>query len=124
MFNESAWGAVDYFDAPEVLDASVTPIPGSGGAFLQVVASLAHSCHRILIRDGIGNRFIGLYVGAPGGETLAHIFGVDGDSKVDLFIPKGSRISLRAIGTGSISSGSLCIQFMGYGIGFSRIQDP
>lgn len=124
MFKADPWGVVDYFDSPEVLDAAVTSIPGSGGAFLQVVASLYLSCYRISIRDGIQDRLIGLYVGAPGSEALAYILGMDPGRNVDIYIPKGSRISLRSMGATAVSSGDLCILFMGHGIGYSAVNDP
>lgn len=123
MFYDEAWSVVDFFDAPVVLDASITAIPGNAGAFLQVVASLAHTCHRLVVIDGIGDRFIGLYVGGSGSETLACIIGAGSDPKIDLYIPKNTRISLRSMGAAAITTNNLSIQFMGIGYDTARLRE-
>lgn len=124
MQGEKPWGVVDFFDSPEVLDASITPIPGSGGAFLQVVASLAYASHRIFVRDGIGDRFIGVFVGVLGQERLHCILGTDSGSVIDVYTPRGTRVSLRAMSVDAITDNSLCLQFMGSAIGFDLGNDP
>lgn len=112
MFDHQKWGVVDYIDSPQVLDAAVVPIPGSDGAYLQIVASLARTAYRVHIVDGIQTRMIGIYTGVPGKENLVGIFGITPVSTVDIFIPQGSRVCLRAMSPGAITVDELCIQFM------------
>lgn len=104
---------VDYFDTPEVLDAGVTPIPGSLSPPLQVVAKLHRSAYVILVRDGIQDEFIGLYRGPVGSEQLVCIFGIAPETKIDAFFAENDRISIRSMSVPAITHGSLCVQFLG-----------
>lgn len=104
--------AGDFFDAPEVLDCAVTPIPGSGSSPLEVVASLAIDARKIAVRDGIGSELIGLYVGGAGQEVLHRILGGPGDALLDVYIPQGSRVSLRSLGVDPIVAGQLTLEFL------------
>jgi hypothetical protein len=104
---------VDYFDPPVVLDAAVTAIPGSGSFPVQVVSSLAGDVCAVEVRDGIGTEFIGVYRGAPGSEVLVCVVGGPGNSKIEARIPGASRVSLRSMNSTAITSGSLCVMFLG-----------
>lgn len=106
-----------FFDAPQVLSASVTPIPGSGDPPLQVVANLGiHSTYAVDYIDSTGD-YIGIYVGAPGQEILKCIVGgvmsiqgvVSGTaipiSAAALPLPSGASTSaLQTTGNASLSS--------------------
>jgi hypothetical protein len=104
---------VDYIDTPEVLDTSVTPIPGSGSSPLQIVSNLYAQTSHLLVKDGIQDRFIGVYKGSPGSEILVCIIGVSADSELAVDLPAGTRVSLRSMDASPVNSGSLCIQFAG-----------
>lgn len=99
------------FDAPTVLDASVTNIPGSAASTLQVVASSIASIQRIQYFCGIG-KFIGIYKGAVSAESLVGVMGGSGGNIIDIAIPQGSRVSLRSLESPTISSGKLCCLFL------------
>lgn len=98
-------------DAPPILNASVTPIPGSGTDPLQVVASLPEGVNKYHVIDGVGE-FLGLYAGAPGQEVLQFIMG-GGTNTGALFhaLPKGTRVSIRNMSPETITKGALAIQF-------------
>ena len=98
-----------FFDAPQVLDCSVTPIPGSASLPLQVVASSAYPIGKILIDESIGT-YVGLYTGLVGAEVLKCILA--SDDHQDVFIPSGTRISLRSMDSSSITVGAICCQFL------------
>lgn len=100
------------FDAPEILSCAVTPIPNRFSAPLQVIASLPENAHRIEVRDGLTNYFIGLYVGPVGEEQLVRIICGPGASAFNLLLKKGSRISLRTMTSDVINSGELSIDFL------------
>lgn len=104
---------VDFFDSPEVFDAAITNIPSSVGTPVQVVASLGRTISRLRILDGVG-KFIGVYQGALGAETLVCIIdGGFGNQEIDVNLPVNSRISLRSMTSETITSGNLCVQFLG-----------
>lgn len=105
----------DYFDSPEVLDASVTPIPNALGAPIQVVASLAKTVYGLSVGDGISQYFIGLYKGPAGSESLVCVLGAGTLLNIPVFLPRGTRVSLRSMTSDVISSGVLCVLFLGSG---------
>lgn len=100
-----------YMDTPEVLDASVTPIPGSGSSPLQVVSAMAIGCSKVSFYDGVG-QYIGIYKGAAGSETLVCIIGGGGSNQSPCMISFNQRVSVRSMEAASITSGSLCLQFL------------
>ena len=105
-----------YIDSPQILNASVTPIPGSGSAPLQVVAdSGSRAAYAVSCIDTSGD-FIGLYTGSVGNEVLRCIFGGGTSSYNPVVIGAHSRVSLRSISTSSITNGSITIAFMGQGL--------
>lgn len=97
-----------HFDAPVVLDASVTNIPKSSDPTLQVIAATARHTSKVNFYTSISS-YIGVYVGALSHETLIYVIG-SGKDTFDAEIPEGSRVSIRSM-DGAINSGSLCCQF-------------
>lgn len=95
-----------------VWDTSSTNINGSAGAFVVAVASLAAACKKIRIADTTG-LFIGVYTGAPAAETLAFIINPGQSNEIEHSIAAATRITVRAMDTTAISSGLLCMQFLG-----------
>lgn len=114
LVTRAEYKIVDYFDAPEVLSCPITPIPPNTDPPLQVIASLADKVHRVELRDGILNYFMGLYGGPVGQERLIAVIGGPGATAVDIspLIPKGTRISIRAMKAETIRAGELVITFL------------
>lgn len=110
--NQRLLQTVQFMDAPVVLDATVTAIPGSGSSPLQVIAKTTKPILAIRILDGIG-KFIGVYTGAPGQEVRRTIIGGD-DPVVACAIAPGSRVSLRNEETSSVTTGKACLEFLGH----------
>jgi hypothetical protein len=108
----AALDVVDLFDTP-LLDTSSSNIPGSGGGFLQVVASLAAAVKKIQILDTTG-AFVGVYTGAASSEVLKFVFGPGSDQTVEVSIASSTRISLRRLDSATaVSSGFVSMNFMG-----------
>ena len=101
---------VDTLDTP-FFDAAVTNINGNAGAFLQVVASLAADVKKVKWGDDIGE-FIGVYTGAAAAETLLYIVG-PGGGEMEVFIPSGTRISIRNMKAAGINAGNATVNFLG-----------
>lgn len=105
---------IAFFDAPEILNASVTPIPGSGGNPLQVIADSGFkSAIAIDFIDTTGD-FIGVYLGGSGQETLLCVIGGGLNSRSYGVFAAHSRVSLRSMTATSITSGLLVGTLMGY----------
>jgi hypothetical protein len=97
-----------FFDSPQVIDCSVTPIPASGSLPLQVIATtggLNLGCG-IQFADTTGD-MIGVYIGASGSEVLACIIGNGVSSQGWAKFPPNSRISLRNMLNTEITLGRL-----------------
>lgn len=106
---------IAFMDAPKVLNASVTPIPGSGSAPVQVVANLGHkAAHAIDYIDNTGD-YIGVYTGPIGQEILVVIIGGGAVTRAYVVIPALARVSLRSITSSPITNGYLSMNFMGMG---------
>ena len=104
-----------FLDSPQVLNASVTAIPGSGSAPLQVVASSGFKAsHAIDYIDSTGD-YIGVYVGQAGSETLLTIIGGGVTNRAYCVIPAHARVSLRSITSSPITNGFISCVFMGNG---------
>jgi hypothetical protein len=103
-----------FFDSPQVLDCSVTSIPGSGSSTLQVVASTPDKICQLVISDAVGE-YVGIYKGAVGQETLVAMVCSGSLYSVDCVIPKSSRISLRSMTAAALVTGTLCISFISRG---------
>jgi hypothetical protein len=101
---------VDQLDA-NVLDTSSTNINGSAGAFVQVVASTASAVKALRIADTTGE-FIGIYTGAAASETLKAIIEPGMADTLPATIAAGTRITLRSMGSSTISTGKITIQFL------------
>jgi len=96
-----------FFDPPQVLDASVTPIPPASSAPLQVIADSGTQIGvGIIFSDNTG-QFIGVYIGAAGFEQLLCIIGNGVTSVAPVFsrFPPHTRVSLRAMANHPISEG-------------------
>lgn len=103
-------------DSPQVLNASVTPIPGSGSSPLQVVADIGlRAAHAIDYIDSTGD-YIGVYVGASGHEQLITILGGGAITRAYVVIHANARVSLRSITSSPITNGYLSLVFMGMGL--------
>lgn len=100
----------EFFDAPEVLEAEVTPIPAKTDPPYQVVESMPKSTDKVYSIDST-NKFIGVYVGPIGFERLIGVIGGGRPSDQVMFISEGTRVSLRSMGV-AITRGSLCCQFI------------
>lgn len=104
-----------FLDAPQVLNASVTPIPGSGSSPLQVIAdSGVRAAHAIDYLDSTGD-YIGVYTGLAGHEVLRCIVGGGTTSRAYVVIAANSRVSLRSLTSTAITNGNLTMTFMGFG---------
>src|ERR1700759_2054790 len=85
---------IAFFDLPQVIDCTVTPIPPISDDPLQVVADTGlNTGVGIQYVDSTGD-FIGVYLGAPGFEKLICVVGNGGSGQNWARIPSGSRISL------------------------------
>lgn len=103
-----------FFDPPQVLNASVTNIPGSASLPLQVIADLGpKASYAIEYIDTTGD-FIGVYTGDPGQEELFSIIGGGVTSTIYGVITCHSRVSLRSMSTSPITNGSIMCTFTGY----------
>ncbi len=102
---------VDQIDTTPLLDVSVTNIPASASAPVQVVASLAAQVYKVISVEDIGE-FIGLYTGAASSEVLAAVLPLGG-GEVEVSIPAGTRISLRNMKNAAIVSDFIAINFLG-----------
>lgn len=104
---------IAFLDDPKILDASVTPIPGSGFSPIQVVANLGFkAAYALDYIDSTGD-FIGVYQGDPGIETLRCIIGGGITSRSNVVITAQSRVSFRSMTATPITSGKLSCTFMG-----------
>lgn len=106
----NARSIVGFMDAPQVLDASVTNIPGNGSSPVQVVASMPNISLHVHFYDGMG-QYVGIYRGAAGKESLVCIVGGGGSDQKPCNLSPGDRVSLRSMDASAITSGSLCLQF-------------
>lgn len=105
---------IAFFDPPQILTASVTPIPGSGSPPLQVIAdSGLRSAVAIDYIDTTGD-FIGVYIGAVGHETLLCIIGNGQNDRAWGVFAAHSRVSLRSMTASAITSGTLVGTLMSY----------
>lgn len=104
-----------FIDAPEILDASVTNIPGSGSLPLEVVANSGlKAAYAIQYIDTTGD-YIGVFTGTAGNETLRCIIGGGLVDESPVVIAANSRVSLRSMTATAITNGKLTIQFCGQG---------
>lgn len=106
---------VAFIDPPELLNTTVTNIPGSGSNPLQVVADLGIKvAYAIQFQDTTGDA-IGVYAGPVGEEVLKTIIGNGVTTSVNVVLANHSRISLRSMTATPITNGNITIVFLGYG---------
>lgn len=105
---------IAFFDAPEVITFSVTPIPGSGSLPMQVIAdSGTRSAVAIDYMDSSGDA-IGVYIGLPTQEKLVCIIGNGQTTRAWAVFQAHSRVSLRSMSASSITNGTLTGTLMSY----------
>jgi hypothetical protein len=105
---------IAFFDAPEIVNTTVTPIPGSGSLPLQVIAdSGTRSAVAIDFIDTTGD-FIGVYLGAAGQEKLLCIIGNGQTSRAWGVFAAHSRVSLRSMTPSPITNGTVVGTLMSY----------
>lgn len=107
---------VFWIDPPHILDASVTPIPGSGSAPLQVVADSGRKASYAVDWIDTTGDYIGLFTGDVGSEVLRAIIGGGLVSSINVVVAANSRVSLRSMTATDITYGNLTISFMGQGL--------
>jgi hypothetical protein len=84
---------------------------------LEIVASLASRARKVEVMHDIGY-LVGLYTGTAGAETLLKVLPLTPDFTMEIDIPAGTRLSLRALDDsaelgGDISTGKLSMNFLG-----------
>ena len=103
---------VDLLDA-NILDTSITNIPGSASSTVQVIASTAAEIKAIQLLDTTG-AFVGVYVGGIGSEVLKFVMGPGSDQTIEHNIPAASRVSLKRLdSTTAVSSGIVAFNCLG-----------
>jgi hypothetical protein len=104
-----------FIDSPEILDCSVTNIPGSGGSTLQIVAqSPIWASYALQYTDTTGD-WIGLYTGLSGQEVLRTVIGGGVTTIVPVVVSAKSRVSVRSMTASAITNGKITIVFLGHG---------
>lgn len=105
---------IAFFDAPEVVDANVTHIPGAASLPLQVIADSGfRSAVAIDFIDTTGD-FIGVYLGKAGQETLLCVIGNGVSGRSWGVFAAHSRVSLRSMTASAITNGTLVGTLMSY----------
>lgn len=105
---------IAFFDAPEILNAFVTPIPGSGSLPLQVIFDSGTKSAVAMDYIDTTGEFIGVYIGAPGEEVLRCIIGNGLTKRAWGVFAAHSRVSLRSMTASSITNGKLVATLMSY----------
>lgn len=106
---------IAFLDPPQLFNATVTNIPGSGSLPLQVVANIGLKApYAIQYTDTTGDA-IGVYTGIVGQEVLRTIIGNGTSNTVPVVIGHDSRVSLRSMSASPITNGYLTLVFLGTG---------
>lgn len=105
---------IAFFDAPHILNAAVTPIPGSGSLPLQVIADSGFKSGVAIDYIDTTGEFIGVYTGIIGSETLRCIIGSGQNNRAWSVFAAHSRVSLRSMTVSSITAGTLVGTLMSY----------
>lgn len=96
-----------FFDAPQVINPAVTPIPAASALPLQIIADSGINYGvGITFIDSTGD-FIGVYTGRVGFEQLICIIGNGVSSQSWGTFPPHSRVSLRSMENQAITGGTL-----------------
>ncbi len=88
-----------------------TSTPVSTSAYTEIVSSLSAAVSELYIFDSSG-RTLFLAVGAAGSEVNKIYIVPGGNGLIDLAIPLGSRVSIKAIGSAA-TAGEISITFLG-----------
>lgn len=105
---------IAFFDAPQVLQANVTNIPGAASSPLQVIADLGfNAAYAIDYIDSTGD-YIGIYQGSAGHEVLKAIIGGGTTDRCWVVLTAHCRVSIRSMTASAITNGQLVVTFMGY----------
>lgn len=98
-----------------MLNAAVTPIPGSASSPLQVVEDIGlRAAYAINYIDSTGD-YIGVYLGSSGQEKLLCVVGGGTSNIIPAVIAANSRISLRSMVAAPVTNGNLFCTFLGQG---------
>lgn len=98
---------IAFFDPPQVIDTSVTPIPANSSNPLQVIANTGLNIGLGISFNDTTGTLIGVFIGSAGQESLACIIGNGLSGQAWGRIPPYSRVSLRSMSSSSITSGLL-----------------
>lgn len=105
---------VAFFDAPEILDASVTPIPAASSPPLQVISDSGYKSAVAMDYIDTTGDFVGVFLGPIGQERLLCIIGNGLTSRSWGVFPAHARVSLRSMTSSPITSGKLVGTLMSY----------
>lgn len=105
---------IAFFDPPEIINMSVTPIPGSGNPPLQVIADSGYKSAVAIDYIDTSGDFIGVYLGTIGHEVLLCIIGNGQTSRAWGVLTAHSRVSIRSMTASSITNGTLAATLMSY----------
>lgn len=103
-----------FFDSPEIVNASVTNIPGSGSLPLQVIADSGFKVAVAIDYIDTTGDFIGVYLGTVGHENLLCIIGNGQNGRSWGVFAAHSRVSLRSMTATAITNGTLAGTLMSY----------
>lgn len=112
LATDAGLDVIDFIDTTPVLDTSSSNITASAGNPLAIVSSLAANVKAIKVNDTTGE-FIGVYTGAALSEVLQCVVGPGEDQTIEVKMSSGERVSLRNMANAAISTGKICIQFLG-----------
>lgn len=105
---------IAFFDSPEIIDTTVTPIPGAGDPPLEVIADSGFRSAVAMDYIDTTGEFIGVYLGTIGHERLLCIIGNGLTSRAWGVFAAHSRVSLRSMNAVSITHGALVGTLMSY----------
>lgn len=105
---------IAFFDAPQIVNMSVTPIPGAASPPLQVISDTGTRSGVAIDYIDTSGDFIGVYLGQAGFETLLLIIGNGQNDRAWGVFPAHARVSLRSMTSSSITNGTLVGTVMSY----------
>lgn len=107
---------IAFLDPPEVFDCSVSPIPASSDAPLQVIANIGSKAALCIDYIDTTGEYIGVYVGDPGEEKLNCIIGGGQNARAITVIQSYSRVCFRSMNAQIITQGKIMCTFLGNGL--------
>ncbi len=105
---------VAFFDPPQIINTSVTPIPGSGSLPLQVIADSGKASAVAIDYIDTTSEFIGVYLGPAGQEKLLCVIGNGLSGRSWGVFAAHSRVSLRSMTARAITNGTIYGVLMSY----------